>query len=210
MQKLLRTTGFESANVTCGIVYFEGVGTVKFPPVPIQTAATMLLKAANKQKETEIKQNKKEESKTMAREYRIYETLKARQDMENCVVCGNQIFKGQAFKYAEPSLGRKVFFCTVCPVDQSKISKNSGNVAEPQPRVSDVITVDNPIETTPEPISRPLQEEPSVSEAANMITDDAFPDEPISQGKAKVFCSKCQKNHEVGSGKYTKHIKFCS
>ena len=47
MQGMLRVYGFPGAVVTCGIVYFEGHGTLEFPPTDIHTVARMLIKILN-------------------------------------------------------------------------------------------------------------------------------------------------------------------
>ena len=44
-QGILRHIGFPRAIVTCGIVYFEGNGTIDAPPAAISQVASMILKA---------------------------------------------------------------------------------------------------------------------------------------------------------------------
>ncbi len=50
MQNLLRKLNFPNAVVVCGIVYFEGHGTMEYPPVSIHSVAKTILKVAAKQK----------------------------------------------------------------------------------------------------------------------------------------------------------------
>ncbi len=42
---LLRRCGFPLAKCVCGIVYFEGQGTIEYPPASIQEVADMILRA---------------------------------------------------------------------------------------------------------------------------------------------------------------------
>jgi len=43
-QIILRRIGFPKAIVTCGIVYFEGQGTIEAPPMSINSVAKYLFK----------------------------------------------------------------------------------------------------------------------------------------------------------------------
>ena len=46
MQSLLRRINFPSAICTCGIAYLEGHGTMDFPPMAINSLASMLVNKA--------------------------------------------------------------------------------------------------------------------------------------------------------------------
>jgi len=47
MQNILRGIGFPKAVCTNGIVYLKGYGTIKSPPISIQTVAKQLLSVLN-------------------------------------------------------------------------------------------------------------------------------------------------------------------
>lgn len=49
MEKILRRLNFPNAVVVTGVVYYEGKGTLEFPPTSIHSAAKMLLEIAEKQ-----------------------------------------------------------------------------------------------------------------------------------------------------------------
>jgi len=46
MQNLLHRVGFPKAVSVCGIVYIEGDGTLRHPPLPIQSMARTILNSA--------------------------------------------------------------------------------------------------------------------------------------------------------------------
>ena len=51
MQWILHKAGFKEAIVTCGVVYYDGVGSMHSPPSSIHTAAKVLLEIIDEARE---------------------------------------------------------------------------------------------------------------------------------------------------------------
>lgn len=143
------------------------------------------------------------------KEYTIYKAKKARFAQGACVACGKLIGKGDAYKYAEDqskSKYVKVLFCANCEVQQSLIGKNRENgkvrkaldlkTSGQAKQIASFITEEKkPKVTKPAPAEEDDEEE-------NGILANSCLEIP------KVYCSKCKRNHEVGSRRYERHIHY--
>jgi len=152
------------------------------------------------------------------KQYTIYEVKKARGDQGNCLVCGEKIKTGDAFRRLSAPNPDKVFFCANCPVDQSLIGKNTkstqnGKVREKleiktkgqTKQIASLITEEKP--DAPEELLS--KEEKTI--IAKQEEDEEESNDILAKsglGVPKFYCSKCKRSHEAGSRRYERHIQF--
>jgi hypothetical protein len=147
------------------------------------------------------------------KEYTIYQAKKARNNLGICVACSKAINKGEAYKYAEDQTNGKyikILFCTNCKVDQSKIGKNvqNGKVREiletrtkgQTKSIASFITEEKSEVSKHQPSAEEIEEE-KMSEDSDILAKSCLE-------IPKAYCSKCRRNHVVGSRRYERHIHF--
>ena len=148
------------------------------------------------------------------KQYAIYETKKVRGDQGACIVCGKAIMSGDSMKYAETTQGNRVLFCANCKVDQAKIGKNvqNGN------KVREALEIKTKGQT--KSIARLITEDRveapsdllSKEERALIAEGEEIEEESTDilgkNGTGKAYCSKCKRQHIIGSRRYERHIQF--
>jgi len=152
------------------------------------------------------------------KEYKIYEVKKARGDQGNCLVCGEKIKTGDAFRRLSAPNPSKVFFCANCPVDQSLIGKNTKSTQNGKVREKLEIKTKGQTKQIASLITKEKSDTPKdlLSKKDKALIAQVEEDEEESNdilaksplGSHKAYCSKCKRNHEVGSRRYERHIQF--
>jgi hypothetical protein len=123
---------------------------------------------------------------------------------------------GDSMRYAETTAGHKVLFCTSCKVDQSKIGKNvqsaqNGKVREKVAAQTKGQTKQIASLLTKEKAEAPselLSKKDKALIAQGEEAEEESTDILGKNGTAKAYCSKCKKQHLIGSRRYERHIHF--
>jgi hypothetical protein len=147
------------------------------------------------------------------KEYRVYETQRSR-EAHVCTACDREIAKGDPCKFVEPTAGNKTFWCNSCPVDQSLIGKNVQNgkvrelvVAKTKGQTKQVASL-----ITEEKASTPGELLSEEDKKLITETEEIEQESTDILGKngdiPKAYCTKCKRNHIVGSRRYERHIAF--